>query len=187
MIEAAATALLVLATLASACLVVRVANLVHAVLWLGVTLVATAALYATLGASFLAGVQVLVYVGGVVTLMIFGVMITRRHDGILVPAESGGQVRGALLGGAFFALLAWATLATPGLDGPAAATDPAPAMLGRALVSEHVLAFEALSVLLLGAMIGSIVIARRRDPGTASAASQPSESSTLARADEART
>ena len=53
MIEAAATALLVLATLASACLVVRVANLVHAVLWLGVTLVATAALYATLGASFL--------------------------------------------------------------------------------------------------------------------------------------
>lgn len=98
--------------LLSALFVVRSRNLVHAVLWLGVTLLATAALYAALGASFLAGVQMLVYVGGVVTLMIFGVMITRRHEGNVVPAESSGGARAAIVSLAFFGLVAWAIHAT---------------------------------------------------------------------------
>ena len=61
--------------------------------------------------------------------------------------------------------LAWAIRATPGLDAPRPPAAITTADLGRALVVDHVLAFEALSVLLLGAIVGAVVIARRRDPG----------------------
>lgn len=150
----------------SALLVVRSTNLIRAALWLGVTLIVTAALYAMLGASFLAGVQVLLYVGGVVTLMIFGVMVTRRHAGVAAAAESSHQGRAAIASSALFAVVAWAISATNGLDTPA--PPPAtPADLGRGLLVDHVLAFEAASLLLLGAIVGAAVIARRRDPGDA--------------------
>jgi len=148
--------------LLSALLVVGARNLVHAVLWLGVTLTGTAALYAMLGASFLAGVQILLYVGGVVTLMIFGVMLTRRHDGIAVPAERTSPRRGALVAAALFGVLAAAVARS---ELPAGQTRIATEALGVSLLTTHVLAFEVLSLLLLAAIIGAIVIARRRDHG----------------------
>lgn len=152
--------------LASAILVVRSANLVRAVLWLGGTLLATAVLYAMMDASFLAAVQVLLYVGGVVTLMIFGVMITRRHDGLVVSADSARSRPALAVAVALFGVVAAAIRTTDGLDGDLTRTAPmASADLGRALLHEHVLAFEAASVLLLGAIVGAIVIARRHDPG----------------------
>ena len=150
--------------LLSAVFVVRGADLIRAVLWLGITLVATAALYAMLGASFLAGVQLLLYVGGVMTLMVFGVMITRRHEGIAATAtDTVNPARGALVAAALFALVAAAIVKTDGLDA-APAAPLALADLGRAILVEHVLAFEALSLLLLAAVLGAVVIARRRDP-----------------------
>lgn len=152
----------------SALFVVRAANLVRAALWLAVTLLVTAALYAGAGASFLAGAQALLYVGGVVTLMIFGVMVTRRHEGLVTPAESTHEGRAAVAAMALFGLLAWAIRGTDGLDAPAPAPVTA-ADLGRGLLVDHVLAFEAASLLLLGAIVGAAVIARRRDPGEASA------------------
>ena len=158
------------AALVSALFVVRSSNLVHAVLWLAASLLATAALYAMLGASFLAGVQALVYVGGVVTLMIFGVMITRKHEGLAAPAESARSGAGIAVAGLLFGAVVAAIRATPGLDAPdqTLVQRATPADLGRALVVDHVLAFEALSLLLLVAIIGAIVIARRRDPEGAS-------------------
>lgn len=170
MIEDVAFATAAACALASALFVVRSANLVHAALWLGVTLLSTAALYATLGASFLAGVQVLLYVGGVITLMLFGVMITRKHDTIVVRAESHGQRRGAVAAAALFGVVADAIRRTDGLDAPPgsnAAPPGATEALGRSLIGEYVLAFEVLSLLLLVAIIGAIVIARRRDPAPA--------------------
>jgi len=154
--------------LLSAVFVVRAVDLIRAVLWLGITLVATAALYAMLGASFLAGVQLLLYVGGVMTLMVFGVMITRRHEGIAPTAtDSVRPVRGAVVAAALFGLVAAAIVNTEGLDeAPARALAPLTlADLGRSILVEHLLAFEALSLLLLAAIIGAVVIARRRDPG----------------------
>ncbi len=167
MIESVAFALAAGCALSSALFVVRSPNLVHAALWLGVTLLSTAALYATLGASFLAGVQVLLYVGGVITLMLFGIMITRKHGGLAVRAESRGQRRGAVAAAALFGVVADAIRRTDGLDAPLGTTT-APyggtEALGRSLIGEYVLAFEVLSLLLLVAIIGAIVIARRRDP-----------------------
>lgn len=167
--ETAAFLALALCSLVPGYFVVRATNLIHATFWLGASLLATASLYAMLGASFLAAAQALVYVGGVVTLMIFGVMITRRHEGLAVPAESRNTTRAAVISIALFALIAQAIRATHGLDAPM----PTPARddtdaLGRALVVDHVLAFEALSVLLLAAIVGAVVIARRRDPDEAS-------------------
>ncbi len=153
-----------LVTLFSALRVVRSPNLVHAALWLGLALLGTAALFAVLGASFLAGVQVLLYIGGVMTLTLVGIMITRRHDGLNVPAESIGHVRAGVVSVALFAVLAWAISATPGLDAGPLGPDATTQDIGHALVGTHVLAFEVVSMLLLAAMLGAIVIARRKDP-----------------------
>jgi NADH-quinone oxidoreductase subunit J len=169
--EAIAFGITAVCALLSAIAVVRSRDLVHAVLWLGVTLFATAVLYAMLGASFLAGVQVLLYVGGVVTLMIFGVMMTRRHERGAPRLEDAGSGRAAAVALAIFASFAWALHSTEGIDAPAAAPQPAvtsAADLGRALVTEYLLAFETVSMLLVAAMVGAIVVARRRDPGAAS-------------------
>jgi NADH-quinone oxidoreductase subunit J len=161
--QSALFGVLAVCAVVSALGVVRSKDLVHAVVWLAATLIATAALYAALGASFLAGVQALVYAGGVITLVLFGVMITRRHDGNVVSAESSGKVRAALVSAAFFGTVAWAVRATPGLDRPLEAPLVNTADLGRSLLVDHVLAFEAASLLLLASMIGAVVIARRRD------------------------
>src|SRR5262244_4580399 len=90
--------------------VAQTGNLVRAVFWLALTLLGTAVLYALLQAPFLAGVQVLTYVGGVVTLMIFGVMVTRRHEGTSFTIDGSGRLRAALAAGAFFLVVGAAIL-----------------------------------------------------------------------------
>jgi NADH-quinone oxidoreductase subunit J len=149
--------------LASALFVVRSKNLIHSVLWLAMTLLGTAALYAQLDAPFLAGVQVLTYVGGVVTLMIFGVMVTRRHEGANAPSDHGEEDRGFIFATALFVLLALAIWKSP----MALATpqpSPTTAQLAHALLDDYLIAFEVLSLLLLAAIVGAVVLARRRDP-----------------------
>lgn len=148
--------------LVSALFVVRAKNLIHAVLWLAVSLLGTAALYAQLNAPFLAGVQVLTYVGGVVTLMIFGVMVTRRHEGVDAPAESDSDEKGFIFAAALFVVLGLVIWKSPM---PASVAAPATtAQLAHALLDEYLIAFEALSLLLLAAIVGAVVLARRRDP-----------------------
>ena len=137
-------------------------NLVHGVLWLGATLGMTAILYLMLDAPFLAGVQLLLYVGGVMTLMIFGVMLTRRHSDLAAQREQRHQSRAMVVGVGLFGALTAALLKTEGLDKPAAGS-ASTADLGRALLSEDLLVFEVISVLLLAALIGAIVLARKKD------------------------
>ena len=147
----------------SALFVVRAKNLIHAVLWLAVTLLGTAALYAQLDAPFLAGVQVLTYVGGVVTLMVFGVMVTRRHGGAEAPAESDSDEKGFIFAAALFVVLALAIYKSP-LPVTATGVAPTTAQLARALLDDYLISFEVLSLLLLAAIVGAVVLARRRDP-----------------------
>jgi NADH-quinone oxidoreductase subunit J len=144
--------------------VVATPNLVRAVFWLALSLLGTAVLYALLEAPFLAGVQVLTYVGGVVTLMVFGVMFTRQHDGSAVVAESADQGRAALICGGLAALMGMAIYKTPGLPTVPAATQGTTEDLGRALLGQHLIAFEVASLLLLAAIIGAVVLARKKDP-----------------------
>jgi NADH-quinone oxidoreductase subunit J len=149
----------------SALFVVGGKNLIHCVLWLGVTLAMTAVLFVFVGAPFLASIQVLLYTGGVLTLMLFGVMLTRRHERLVIENETSPQRRvpAFLAAAAFFGIVAVATRRSelPSVHGAPTPT----AEIGRSFLTEHLLAFEVLSVLLLAAMIGAIVVARRLDHG----------------------
>lgn len=152
--------------LLSALLVVSSRNLVHGVLWLGVMLATTAVLFVFIGAPFLAGIQVLLYTGGVITLMLFGIMLTRRHERLMIENETtpGRRLPALVMAAGFFGAVTAATYRTPNLPDTLAAPTPTEE-IGRSFLTEHLLAFEVLSILLLAAMIGAIVLARRLDYG----------------------
>jgi NADH-quinone oxidoreductase subunit J len=145
-------------------MVVTVRNLVHAALWLVVTLFGVAVLYALLNASFLAVVQVVVYIGAIAILFIFAVMLTRRQ-----AAETGASVNknwwaGALIAVITFAGLAFMLQSWSGFSKQAAAIPSgfdAVNQLGDALTSPmgYVLPFEVASVLLLAALVGAVYLA----------------------------
>ncbi|MBK7644909.1 MAG: NADH-quinone oxidoreductase subunit J [Planctomycetes bacterium] len=162
-LEILGLSLLALFVLAGALGTVLSKNLVHSVLWLALALVATAGIYVRLTAGFLAGAQVLLYAGGVITLAIFAVMLSARIEGGPIPNESAKRGRGALVAlavaGLFGGVLLQADVLAP-RDLPVVDA----ADIGRSFLGEYVLPFEVLSVLLVAAMIGAIVIARREDP-----------------------
>ena len=150
--------------LASGLMVVITRKLIHAALWLVAALFGVAILYAILQASFLAVVQVVVYIGAIAILFIFAVMLTRRE--MLVK---GAQTRSnwwlpALLGFLILVGLVFLILGQPAFAQPAAAL-PAGIdtlrSLGTALISPdaYVLPFEVASVLLLAALVGAVYIA----------------------------
>jgi len=153
--------------LASGLMVVTVRNLVHAALWLVVTLFGVAVLYALLNASFLAVVQVVVYIGAIAILFIFAVMLTRRQ-----AADTGASVNKNWWAGALMAVLTFAGLAFllqswSGFSKQASAIPSgfdAVNQLGTALTSPqgYVLPFEVASVLLLAALVGAVYLAFTR-------------------------
>jgi NADH-quinone oxidoreductase subunit J len=157
----------------SALAVVIWPNLIHSVLWLALLLLDTALIYVVLQAPFLGAIQVMLYAGGVVTLMLFAIMLTRRKGGVAVRNESDPSRRGIalVLSLGLFGLIAWAVLSTKGLSDVKPVVQPQAKAIARAFLTEHVLSFEVLSILLLAATVGAIVIARRRDFGA-----EPSES-----------
>ncbi len=151
-------------TLLSALMVVTVRKLLHAALWLVVTLFSVAVLYAILQANFLAVVQIVVYIGAIAILFIFADMLTRRE-----MRDRGLQTRPAWPLAALVALLVLGGLTGVLLSAPGAArtADALPAeldavtALGLALVSPdaYVLPFEVASVLLVAALIGAVYMA----------------------------
>ncbi len=154
------TALLILF---SAVRVVTTRNLVHAALWLIATLFGVAVLYALLSASFLAVVQVVVYIGAIAILFIFAVMLTRREMRDSGPQLNRGWGLAALISLAVFAGLAAFLYTAPVSGKPAADISGLDTIgaLGQALVSPdaYVLPFEVASVLLLAALIGAVYVA----------------------------
>ena len=151
-------------TLGGAVMVVTARNLVHAALWLILSLFGVAVIYVLLNASFLAVVQVVIYIGAIAILMIFAVMLTRRMMQDSGPVVNQGWPLAALLslilfGGLTWMLSRWGGFSTP-LTEMAEGSDPL-RQLGEALVSPnaYVLPFEVASVLLLAALIGAIMIA----------------------------
>lgn len=153
-------------TLLSAVGVVRASNLVHAVFWLASVLLGTAALFVALEATFIAGVQVVLYAGGVITLMLFVVMLTQHDPNTDVPNPAHRRGVGGLVAGLLFAALLVAIWRSPELASlqPMRGPQVSPQVIGAHILGPHVIAFEALSVLLLAAMLGAIVLARRSDP-----------------------
>jgi NADH-quinone oxidoreductase subunit J len=150
--------------LGSALLVVTTRNLVHAALWLVVSLFGVAILFVLLDASFLAVAQVLIYIGAIAILLIFAVMLTRRLMQDAGPQTNPSWWVAALVSILLFAGLVWMVGTWQGFAARAPALpsglDPV-RELGAALVSPnaYILPFELASVLLLAALIGAIVVA----------------------------
>jgi NADH-quinone oxidoreductase subunit J len=142
--------------------VVTTRNVVHAALYLVGTLLGAAALYVLLFAEFVAWVQVLVYVGAIVVLMLFGLMLTRAPIGG-ANFDNDQRPLAALCAGAVFVVSSWIMIdAFEGREVSfARSTGATTRAIGDVIFSEYVLPFEVVSVLLLAALVGSVVIARR--------------------------
>ncbi len=149
------------ATLVSAILVVTTRNLVHAALWLIVTLFSVAVIFVLLEAGFMAVVQVVLYIGAIAILIIFAIMLTRKAMSDDVTQTNGQWILSLVAAVVAFVALAGLLNATrwPGL--PAVDLSASLNQLGLALVKpdQFVLPFEVATVLLLIALIGSITVA----------------------------
>lgn len=148
-------------SVASGALVVTTRQVVHAALWLVVSLSALAGCYVVLTAELVAWVQVLVYVGAVVVLMLFAVMLTRAPIGRSLDAD-GSRLAGALGGGATAIVLISLLLKAFGdVKVDLHAQRPGNGeVIGRALFQSWVLPFELLSLLLLAALVGAVLLTR---------------------------
>jgi NADH-quinone oxidoreductase subunit J len=159
--------LVALFTLGSGLMVVTTRNMVHAAFWLVSTLFGVAVTFAVLHASFLAVVQVVVYIGAIAILFIFAVMLTRKDMRDQGPQMNRGWWLGALIAVLVFAGLFSLLQGWDGLSRTAApylADFDAIAALGEALVSPnaYVLPFEVASVLLVAALVGAVYVAFNR-------------------------
>ena len=139
-------------------------NAIHGALFLVVNLGTVAALYLSLGAEFLAAAQVIVYAGAIMVLFVFAIMV-------LIPGkeETGADPRRPFrllalpVGAALLAELALVVVASRGADTKAAAPIPGGVeAIGRLLFTDYLFPFELTSVLLLAAMVGVLLLARRR-------------------------
>ncbi|MFF5264226.1 NADH-quinone oxidoreductase subunit J [Actinomadura viridis] len=145
----------------SAILVVTTRQLVHAALWLVVSFGALAGCYLVLTAEFVAWVQVLIYVGAVVVLLLFGIMLTRAPIGESAELDSGNRWAAPAVAVATAAVLV--TVMVMGFHDaytPLRAGGGSAEALGASVFRTWVLPFEVLSVLLLAALIGAIVLSR---------------------------
>jgi len=166
-----------LLTFAAAVLTVTVRNLVHAALWLVVALGGLAGCYLLLAAEFVAWVQVLIYVGAVAVLLLFGLMLTRAPIGRTTELDSGNRWAAAVVGLATAGVLVTVVadaVRTTWFDPRAAVVNGTTKAVGTSLFRYWVLPFELLSVLLLAALVGAIVLSRR-DVSATTEAEAPSE------------
>ncbi len=142
--------------------VVTAKNVVHAALYLVGTLAATAGLFLMLSAEFVAWVLVFVYIGAVLVLLLFGIMITRAPTGLDESLDARHKLWPALLSVAVFFTLAWTSIEAFGSDQVLTTGSPTSTeLLGESLLGRFVIPFEVVSFVLLAALIGGITIARR--------------------------
>jgi NADH-quinone oxidoreductase subunit J len=148
-------------TLWAAAVVVLGKNIVRAAVALIFSFCGMAALYVLLDAEFLAAVQVLIYVGGITILLLFAIMLTSRIAAKTARVVNDQVVLSAIVAvGLAVGLIYASTSGLAAIAGPPRLPETAP-FLGRALLTTYALPFEVVSVLLLAAMIGAIVLARK--------------------------
>ena len=141
--------------------VVTATNLVHAALWLVLVLAGVAAQYILAAAEFVAVSQVLVYIGAVMVLFLFGIMLTRAQIGGETGLNNSSWAVGIPVGLVLFGLLTWVFLDAFG-DDLVEAEGPTPTeSISDQVLSPYLVPFLAISFVLLAAAIGAIVLARK--------------------------
>lgn len=125
-----------------------------------------AGLYAFMGADFLMATQLLIYVGGILVLILFAVLLTHKITGLNITNRSVGLPQGALLALVVVALISKVAIETSWPTGPDNVTpNPTAAKIGEAFLTDYLLPFELASVVLLVALIGAVILARREVRG----------------------
>ena len=148
-------------TILSACFVVFNGQLIYSAVALLFTLFGVAGLYVFLWADFIAGIQLLVYVGGILVLIVFGIMLTNKISSVSISHESvhrgvGGVVSLWLTIFLFIMISKTAWLLSPSLEPTSTVNE-----IGKLLLTKYLIPFEAISLLLLGALIGAAVLSRK--------------------------
>ena len=145
----------------SALCVVLTSKLIHAAVYLFFTLFGVAGLYIFLYADFLAATQVLVYVGGILVLIIFGVMLTNRVSNTTLIISSINQFISAVLCLAFFLINLVVIYSSEWkIDQNLDIVEGTTATIGEMLLVDYLLPFELVSILLLGVLVGSAMLSR---------------------------
>ena len=147
----------------SALAVVLTKNLFHAVLWLALALTGTAGVFLLLDAEFLAAVQLLLYAGGVVTIVVFAIVVTERLVGEHISQTSRRLGGGALVCGALLAFIISAVLQRPLATSRAPMIEDLTRTIGDTVLTRFVLPFELLALLMVAALLGAIYFARPDD------------------------
>ncbi len=159
--------------LVSAVLVVSLDNLFRAALSLGLVLVGVAGFFILLEAEFLAFVQILIYVGAILTLVVFAIMLTAKLHRPAIPQAPRPRLPAALVASALFVLLVRAVQLLPERLAGSKEAVSLPA-LGRELITTLVLPFEVISLVFVAAIVGAIVIAYTAPAKPPSSSSLPS-------------
>jgi len=158
-LELTAFLVIALTIILSSIMVIRSREIVHSAVCLALTFVGVAALFLILEAEFLAAIQVLIYAGAVVVLMLFAIMLTKREKGLDYLGTEITWFKGAASAGFLVVILgiilAGRWYAAKGVG------EGSPQFIGKQLFSYYMLQFELIAILLLAAIIGAIYLARR--------------------------
>ena len=147
----------------SALAVVLSKNLFHAVLWLALALTGTAGIFLLLNAEFLAAVQLLLYAGGIITIVVFAIVVTERLVGERLSQTNRGVVSGALVAIALLAVIVNTLMQRELPSTPLPQLSDITRLMGEQVLTTFVLPFELLALLMLVAMLGAIYFARPED------------------------
>jgi len=136
-------------------------NVVYSAFALMGALLGTAGLYALLSADFLAVVQILVYVGGILVLTLFAIMLTHQIADVKISNRSVGRLPAALILGVVGAGMGLALFRAPWKMADPGAASPTTYGIGQSFLTDYLLPFELASVVLLTALVGAIVLSRK--------------------------
>lgn len=138
-------------------------NLFHSVLWLALALTGTAGIYLTLDAEFLAGVQILLYAGGVVTVVVFAIVVTERLVGERLAHTSRSIVGGAAVSALILLFILRTVLRAPLPSIRTPFESDVTYLIGHEVMTRFVLPFELVAVVLLVSLLSASYFARPED------------------------
>lgn len=146
--------------LASSVAVVLTPNLFHSVLFLAVSLVATGLVFLFLHSPFLFGVQLLLYAGGVVVLVVFAIMLTERIVGQRITQSSHGMINGAIVSVALFVGIVGFLVQAGPMPADRPMAGDATVALAQTFLGPYGVPLQLLGVLLVAALLGALYFAR---------------------------
>ncbi len=145
----------------SAAVVVFSSNIVYSAFSLVGTFGGVAGIYVLLGADFVAAVQILIYVGGIVVIILFAIMLTHRIADVQVTNRSVGKIPALIVTGLLITLLVSTILDSSWTKADKVGYDPTTAQIGELFLKDYLLPFELASIVLLIALIGAVVLSRK--------------------------